>query len=65
MCVACWMMNSSDSAAACSLAFERVTGSHFHVRQYNPAKVWRLSRNVWEPAHKVTGKYNRDPSRKG
>jgi hypothetical protein len=42
---------------------ERVTGSCIYGRQYQPAKVCRLSRRVWTPAYKVTGKYNRDRSR--
>jgi hypothetical protein len=44
------------------LRVSRVTPLFIFGRQFNPAKIRRLPRKVWEPAYKVTGKYNRDPS---
>ena len=33
---------------------DRVTPTHLYARQYNPAKVRRLSRAKWQPAARVT-----------
>lgn len=36
---------------------ERLTERHLFVREFNPARVRRLSRAKWRPAARVTGVY--------
>jgi hypothetical protein len=43
------------------LRVERVTPTYIFGRQFNPPMLQRLPRKTWEPAYRVTGKYNRDP----
>jgi hypothetical protein len=43
------------------LRVERVTPTYIFGRQFNPPMLQRLPRKAWEPAYRVTGKYNRDP----
>lgn len=37
---------------------ERLTERHLFVREFNPARVRRLSRAKWQPAARITGCYH-------
>ena len=40
---------------------ERLTDTHLFAREFNPARVRRMSRSKWKAAAKVTGVYRGDP----